>query len=148
MQTLTKTTKRAGASPAESIINDAPRNIPDMPVGEVKAQGDLLFVSIATLPTGAKSRKNRQLAEGTTQGSRHVAETGKVFDASPTEVAKLIKKATGKDVQERYIGPVIVGPSNITHPEHGHHNYEGECVLAVVFQRVLDAEEREIRALD
>lgn len=150
MQAATKSRsrKRVGPPKSETLINNAPRKIVDFPVGEVKAQGDLLFVSIAGLPATLKPRKNRQLADGTTQGSRHVAETGHVYDADPAEVAKLIKQATGKAVDARYIGPVIVGPSNITHPEHGHHNYECGCTIATVFQRVLDAEEREQRAVD
>ena len=36
----------------------------------------------------------------------------------------------------------------LSHPEHGHHIYHDNMVIACVFQRNLDAEEREQRALD
>lgn len=65
----------------------------------------------------------------------------------------MIRDATGgkADPAENYIGPVVQtedGVAVIEHPEHGDHRYEGDQVLAVVFQRALDAEEREQRVLD
>lgn len=132
----------------ESIINDAPQMHSTFEVGDVAHQGDLIIVRIATLPDSAKPRKNRQLAEGNTQGSRHVMTRGKVFDADAAEMAKLIKAATKCDVQAQYIGPVFVSPVNPTendllHPEHGNQGFPAGAVCAVVFQRNLDAEERE-----
>lgn len=151
MATATKKLKKQ-ANP-ETIINNAPRLFDDFPVGSVSHQGDLILVAIAAVPKSAKPRANRQLAEGTTQGSRHVLTRGDVFDCSAGEVVKAIKKATGCDVDAKYIGPVFVSPNNPTardldHPEHGPQGFPAGTVCATVYQRSLDAEEREQRVLD
>lgn len=133
---------------AEKMKNDAPRTFDAWQCGDVAAQGDLNIVCIGQLPKSAKPRANRQLADGQTMGSRHVVEGGRVFDADADELVGLVKAATGQDVQARYMGPVFTGPATLTHPEHGHHVYPHECINVVVYQRVLDAEEREQRARD
>lgn len=160
---MTKTKKRnAGKAldnPAqESVINNAPKLYEDFPVGSVTHQGDLIIVAIAALPRSAQSRSSRQLAEGNTQGSRHVAERGSVYDADPSEVQRLVLAATtsagrGCLVESRYVGPVFVSPESptehdLTHPEHGHKGFPAGTVCAVVYQRNLDAEEREQRSRD
>lgn len=52
----------------------------------------------------------------------------------------------------RYIGPVFVGTvlknAVLDHPEHGNHVYKGDMVIASVFQRNLNAEEREQQVID
>lgn len=151
MTTKTKQKATTKAVP-EAIINDAPRTFTDFPIGTVAHQGDVMFVRIASMPPG-KPRKNRQLAEGATQGSRHVLKGGLVFDCEPGEVARLINAVCRNvNVHARYIGPVFRtkdGEADVTHPEHGDHCYRGEdWVIATVFQRSLDAEEREARVQD
>jgi hypothetical protein len=42
----------------------------------------------------------------------------------------------------------VAGQADLTHPEHGNHLYRGDMVIACVYQRNLDAEERERRAMD
>lgn len=116
-------------------------------VGDTAHQGDIIFVSVAKLPKSAKTRSNRQIADDSTSGSRHIVEGGEVYDADASEVAQAIKVATGATVAEQYIGPVIVGPCKVTHPQHQHHEFCG-TVEAVVYQRNQDSEERESRALD
>lgn len=150
MTTKTKARVRKSVSKPESIVNNAPREFTDadFPVGSVAHQGDVILVRIASLPTSAKKRKNRQLADGTTQGSRHVLSGGECFDADAAEVVRMIKAACKKSaVAEQYIGPVFRG-GELTHPEHGNHVYQDEMVLACVYQRNLDAEEREQRTRD
>jgi hypothetical protein len=137
----------------ESIINDAPKLHQTFEVGDVAHQGDLIIVAIAKLPKSAKFRGNKQLAEGTTQGSRHILERGIVYDADTKKVAALIKKATGVEVDEKFIGPVFVSPpeptcDDLTHPEHGNQGFPAGTVCAVVYQRNLDAELREARVRD
>ncbi len=149
---MTTKTKAQSADKAEAIFNDDPRTFTDFPIGTVAHQGDVMFVRIASMPAG-KRRKNRQLAEGTTQGSRHILNGGEVFDCEPREVARLINAACRNvNVDARYIGPVFLtkdGEADVTHPEHGDHCYRGEnWVIATVFQRSLDAEERESRVQD
>lgn len=138
---------------SERIVNDDSKFLASFGVGDVSHQGDLIIVGIEKLPVGAKVRKSRQLADGTTQGSRHVLERGEVYDCDAGEVAKAIKYATGCIVDAKYIGPVFVSPGNptaddLTHPEHGNQGFPAGQVCAVVYQRNLDAEEREQRVRD
>ena len=137
----------------EGIVNDASHLHATFAVGDVAFQGDLCLVGIGRLPQSARPRANRQLAEGSTQGSRHVLERGDVYDADPTEVIALIRSANGTEVDPRYIGPVIVSPAeptaeDLTHPEHGNQGFPAGTVCAVVYQRSLDAEQREARVRD
>lgn len=115
--------------------------------GDSAFQGDIIFVVLGKLPAGAKIRTNRQLAEGTTMGSRHVVEGGAVYDCEAEAVAKEIKRLTGKSVATDFIGPVFTG-GTVTHPQHEHHVFRDDCIVAVVFQRNVDAERRIIRARD
>lgn len=135
-------------SEAEKIKNNDTRNFDAWRPGDVAAQGDLNIVCVRTMPKSAKPRQNRQMADGETMGSRHIVTRGDCFDADAKELARLVKEATGKDVRDRYMGPLFTGPATLDHPEHGNHEYPLECVNVVVFQRVLDAEERERRVLD
>jgi hypothetical protein len=154
MATATKVRKRkSGQQAPERIVNDSPRTFTDadFPVGSVAHQGDVILVRLAVMPAGvSKPRQSRQVADGTTQGSRHILDGGVAFDfAAPGDVAKAIRSVCPKaDVGEQYIGPVFTTPCVLTHPEHGDHHYEFEGVMAVVIQRNLDAEEREQRARD
>jgi hypothetical protein len=155
MTTLLKTrNEKAMAPQPESLVNDALRTFTDaeFPVGSVVHQGDLILVRLDVLPASAKPRKNRQLAEGSTQGSRHVIKRGSAFDCEPTEVAKLIAAhCKGAVVDRSYVGPVFgtkAGVADLVHPEHGNHCYRGDMTIAVVYQRNLDAEEREARVQD
>lgn len=146
--------QKASQTPAlENVTNDAARVISDamLGIGDTYPQGDIYFVRIAAMPRGAKPRHNRQLADGNTQGSRHVCEVGRVFDVDAKQVIASIKAANHVAIDARYIGPVIEtdeGRALVTHPEHGDHDYQGDLVLACVFQRALDAEEREARVRD
>jgi hypothetical protein len=138
----------------EAIVNNAPKLHASFEPGDVAHQGDLIFVAIHSLPASAKPRANRQLADGSTQGSRHVMTRGAIYDCSPDEVVAAIKKVRPSSVvTDKFIGPVFVSPdspteNDLTHPEHGHHGFPAGAVCAVVVQRNLDSEEREQRAAD
>ena len=132
---------------SELIINDEPRRFEDFPIGSVSHQGDVILVAVDGLPDSAKTRTNRQVADGNTQGSRHVLVGGEIFDCTASDVAARIFRATKKRVDERYIGPVFQG-GNLTHPEHGDQSFPDDCTIAVVYQRSLDSEMREQRVLD
>jgi hypothetical protein len=157
----TKSTKEAPKKLAESkerLVNDAAKLHASFEPGDVTHQGDLIIVSIGVLPASAKPRANRQLADGDTQGSRHVLDRGDIFDADPEAVASLILKATDKAgcecaVDPQYIGPVFRSPvdptaDDLTHPEHGNQGFPAGTICAVVYQRNLDDEEREQRTRD
>lgn len=154
MPTTTKRNlKKSVKQHPERIINDAPRLLEVFEIGDVSHQGDLSIVRIASLPASAKPRANRQLAEGSTQGSRHILKRGDVFDASPDEVSGLIREATKCEVDPRYCGPVFIShasptENDLTHPEHGNQGFAAGSVCAVVYQRNLDSEEREQRTQD
>jgi hypothetical protein len=138
----------------EVIVNDEPKMLSAFGVGDVSHQGDLIIVGIRHLPLSAKPRANRQLADGDTQGSRHILVRGELFDAlRPVEVVELIRQATKCTVTDDLIGPVFVGatdptPNDLTHPEHGNQGFPAGQVCAVVYQRNLDAEERARRVQD
>ena len=155
MSTIQVTAKtRKKVSKPEAIVNDAPRTFTeaDFPVGTAAHQGDLILVRIAALPPSALSRKDRQLAAGNTQGSRHMLEVGRPYDCAFADVANAIAAAChGVAVAREYIGPVFQtegGTADLLHPEHGDHHYRGEMTVAVVYQRNLDSEERERRVQD
>lgn len=146
-------TQRQKRAKQEAIVNNAPKMHATFEPGDVSHQGDLMIVAIKQLPSSAKPRTNRQLADGDTQGSRHLLTHGDVFDAKPSEVAVLIEQATGCKVGEQYIGPVFVSPADptcddLTHPEHGPQGFPAGAICAVVYQRSLDAEQREARVQD
>lgn len=143
----------------EGIVNDEAKLLETFGVGDVSMQGDLMVVGIAAngkKPRGCKPRENRQLADGSTQGSRHVLDRGEVFDCPAETVAGAIEKATGKKVDPQYCGPVFVcdtepTANDLSHPEHGNQGFGMSgvrMVCAVVYQRNQDSEEREARARD
>jgi len=154
MTTTKNKARRAKATPpVENITNDATRTVTDamLGVGECQAQGDLYIVRLPGLPASARPRRDRQLADGNTQGSRHVCTVGDAYDADADELVRMIRTATRCGVGRQYVGPVIrtvEGKAYVEHPEHGDLDFRGDMVLAVVFQRALDAEEREARVAD
>ena len=153
MTTAKRRKAKQSVQPQERICNNAPKLLASFELGDVSHQGDIILVRISGLPKSAKPRENRQLAEGDTQGSRHVMTRGKVYSADPTEIARLIKSATNVDVDGKYVGPVFVSPedpteNDLTHPEHGHQGFSAGAVCAVVFQRNLDQDEMEARVRD
>jgi len=98
-------------------------------------------VALTELPATRKTISDRQLAPGTTQGSRHVLEGEcEVFSASAADVMPLIAKAMHPATTELHaelMGPVFrtLGEVTVTHPEHGDRVLPtGEC-FAVVYQR-------------
>jgi hypothetical protein len=76
-------------------------------VGEWIRQGDCYLIRVAKKPAGLIPTKNRQLAAGTTQGSRHI-----VLDGPEIFVH------TGNT--DPLVGPVIVANERfiLDHPEH------------------------------
>lgn len=118
--------------------------------GDCCHQGDLILVCIEP-PKALTRRKNRQLADGDTKGSRHVVVGGEVFDSNENEMVKHIAKVTNGRVSisdPKYIGPLFAGPCVVEHPEHQHHSFPADTLTCVVFQRNVDSEERERRAID
>jgi hypothetical protein len=96
------------------------------PVGCYAHQGD---VYIERLPDDApvgKVRGSRQVAVGTTIGSRHVAEGN----------LSVYESLGFKNFEREFTGPVVVAEERwtLTHPEHAHHS----CPMGtyqVIYQR-------------
>lgn len=137
----------------EVIVNDSSKLHATFEPGDVTHQGDVIVVAIRALPPSATPRANRQVTAGDTQGSRHIVDRGDVYDCDLDEVAEAVFKAAGVKVDNAYIGPVFVSPDqptadDLSHPEHGNQGFPPGAVCAVLFQRNLDAEEREARVED
>lgn len=116
--------------------------------GDTVRQGDLLLVCLAELPAG-RPAETRQLAPGTTQGSRHVAEglCRVSHSANPAQIVAAINRLVrGAVVLAPLVGPVVecYGVTTITHPEHGHKQLPAETVWAVVYQRQYAEEVRRV----
>jgi hypothetical protein len=137
------------ATAAERIANDAPATIESMSIGDVVRQGDLYILMLDGPILGGKPI-GRQLAPGTSQGSRHVAVGDcKVFavdEKAAVAVVNRLVPAT-KD-QSLFIGPMIVagGPLTLDHPEHANLTLPGESTYLVTYQRTWANEIR--RTLD
>lgn len=131
---------------AEKIKNDETATVGTMSLGDVVRQGDLYLIAIPCLPATRKQHDGRQLAPGTTQGSRHVALTGEIFDCSVEEVILLIRSALPEAlVHPALIGPCVLGAVAIEldHPEHGNRILPPGA-YAVVYQRQFTEEARRV----
>lgn len=89
------------------------RIIDRMKIGQVVRQGDIYIERIPAISNKGQSVKSRQLAPGTTKGSRHIV------DESPS-VALWESKPNLENKAAFQIGPAIEAKGNfsITHPEH------------------------------
>lgn len=131
---------------AEKMDAAAPAEIGTASAGDVVRQGDLYLVCLTEAVQG-KSLSERQLAPGTTQGSRHVAEGDcRVLDADKSALSSAIRCLCGAAVPVELIGPVVEcrGKTTITHPEHGNRTLPAESSWAVVYQRQFAEEIRRV----
>lgn len=107
---------------AETIRNDEPATIPPMEPGDCVRQGDVYIVAVDVAPAG-KPYGSRQLAPGTTLGSRHIVEGDcDVLAVDKVEATRLLNRLVpATEGLEQFVGPMIIakGPITITHPEHG-----------------------------
>lgn len=100
-------------------IQEAAKHLPDvrvitnMKIGEVVRQGDIYIERVSAIAAKGKAVKSRQLAPGTTKGSRHIV------DESPS--VTLWESNPGLANKTAFqVGPAIEakGDFSITHPEH------------------------------
>lgn len=91
------------------------RVISSIKVGQVVRQGDIYIHRVGSNHSRGAVARSRQLAVGTTQGSRHVAE----LPAIVYEGSERPKWCTGQ-----LLGPLFVVPAGqrcvVSHPEHAH----------------------------
>lgn len=110
---------------AEKNAAPEPRFVRQMDDWQNARQGDLLLIRV---PTGAlkaeKPHASRQLAPGSSQGSRHTAEApAQVFAPDGGNAAVLAEAGYDSRVcQPALIGPVIRSAQRfeVAHPEHAH----------------------------
>ena len=123
-------------SHAESIKNNEPQRVETCSPGDSWAQGDLLLVCLDKMPADCMRlpKQERQLAPGTTQGSRHC------LDSLSGITLYQLSSPTPLD------GPVIMSDREVTveHPEHGHITLPAGC-WGVVYQRAFADELRRVQ---
>lgn len=125
---------------AEQIKSDRLQRFPTAgSVGDTVRQGDVYITLLKSVPCGSTiiDKPSRQLAPGTTQGSRHCI--------------KSLRGVTLYSISNAtvYDGPVISSAKaiTITHPEHGNWLLPPGC-YAISYQRTEDSEGRQRRVQD
>jgi hypothetical protein len=122
---------------AETIRNDEHAAVPGMGTADVFRQGDLYVIAIDA-PLAGKPYGSRQLAPGTTQGSRHVIHGDyDVLAVDEDEATKVLNRLIpATKGQRQFIGPMIVARGEVTigHPEHGDRTLPAGTYL-VTYQR-------------
>lgn len=100
------------------------RRVDRIAVGEYARQGDIYVERIADVDMNWPLGTNRQLAPGTTQGSRHVV-AGDVAIRTPPEGQRVRRDGANA----RLLGPQLssAGRVVITHPEHAHLDLPPGC---------------------
>jgi hypothetical protein len=136
----------AVAKSAESMHAAATEKVETASAGDVVRQGDLYFVCLESPPPG-QPLKSRQLAPGTTQGSRHIAvgNCAILETINKSALSVLINKLVrGASIPPELVGPVVEcrGDTTIEHPEHGHRVLPAGSTWATVYQRAFGEEVR------
>lgn len=117
-----KTMERAVAEVQEHVADTVTRKLDECPVGAVLHQGDVYLHRVADDHPHGAELGTRQVAVGTTIGSRHVVVGSqlKVFaGVKLPDRVKAMPWCRGSDL----LGPVVVAGEAfvLTHPEHAHH---------------------------
>lgn len=115
MKTENQTTAVAAVERIKQSARSMPavRVVENMKIGQVVRQGDIYIERIAAIEGKGHAVKSRQLAPGTTKGSRHIVAESKavtIWESKPTLGGKAAFQ----------VGPAIEakGDVTITHPEH------------------------------
>jgi hypothetical protein len=132
------------ASHAETIDASGLQTVPEsVSIGDNIRQGDIFLICIETMPSGTPVQ-DRQLAPGTTQGSRHVL-------SGDCEIVKRSGSFTAPGesdpVHEALVGPAFQCRKGCTveHPEHGNWALPNGSVWQVTFQQAYADEVRRIQ---
>ena len=121
----------------ESLDGSVTETIGSPSIGDVVRQGDLYLVNIESLPAG-KKLEDRQLAEGNTQGSRHVVQG---------DVTLVTPEAAHAGIDRVLCGPAFHcnEAAEVTHPEHGNKILPKDTTWRVTFQRAHAEEMRRVQ---
>ena len=91
------------------------RIVPEMKIGQYVRQGDIYITKVAANHPRGAATQDRQLAQGESRGSRHIAEApAKIFAGSKAPSTAMNDKV--------FLGPCVESASDfrISHPEHAH----------------------------
>ncbi len=136
----------ANTEAAIQRIKQSARSMPEvrvisgMKIGEVVRQGDIYIERVAKIKGKGKSVKSRQLAPGTSKGSRHIV------DESPGVTLWESKPTLGNKAAFQ-VGAAIEAKAgfSITHPEHAWIKFvvgKGTKFFQVYFQADFARKER------
>lgn len=125
-------------SSVESMDAAKTERIGSPSLGDVVRQGDLYLVCIEDLPKG-KTVTNRQLAPGTSQGSRHI-----ISDVSQVEMVEVTQF---REIPQELVGPAFKckTAAEITHPEHGNKILPTDTSWQVIYQLAHADEVRRVK---
>lgn len=125
------------ASHSETIDASALQVISDCSLGDNIRQGDIFLTCIESLPKGKPSQV-RQLAPGTTQGSRHIL----FGEVQIVEHEQPVLNGKGEAINSVLVGPafkVLCDKGGVEHPEHGDFQLpKGSCWQATYQQAYAD----------
>ena len=87
------------------------RVVTNFPVGKIVRQGDIYIHAVPADHAHGAFREDKQLAQGVSQGSRHIAHCDKIYEG--TTLPKGIANGT-------FLGPMIMSDVEIRigHPQH------------------------------
>ena len=113
------------------------RLLRELPVKMGSRQGDVYFLSVPESVITGKEIKNRQLAPGSSKGSRHIVEGNvKIFDTwkAPKELfakAAQVLRVDRERLVKALSGPAIKaeGAFRVTHPEHADYTLPAGCYV-------------------
>lgn len=137
-----------------AVADTEVRTFEALEIGQVIQQGDVYLHRVpADWPRG-KLLGTRQVAVGTSVGSRHivVGDGVAVYEGKQLPPSVTVRKAKRGSRQRGfteadYLGPVTVIPTSeaLSHPEHSYHrNESGECMTFQVTYQVDEATGRRV----
>lgn len=139
MKTIQEVVEQVHQEAASKNVHEV-REVKAMKPGQFVRQGDIYLVCVPSTHPKGDARKDRQLAPGSSKGSRHVAEEGMELFQGCKAPAGYLERINGGRNAER-VESLLVGPriktkkrSVISHPEHAHVSLPGDCDVQVMFQ--------------
>ena len=123
---MSKTNTMTAAQALETITSAKPamelRIARRLEIGAVIHQGDVYMARVDDTHPKGKLLSTRQVAVGTTIGSRHVVEGDGVKVYEGKQLPAWVKEPDWVRANA-LLGPVVVSdkPFTLTHPEHAHH---------------------------
>jgi hypothetical protein len=144
MKTVTQALQEMRQS-VENMVASKTERIGSPSLGDVVRQGDIYLVCVDKSDVGRVKTKNRQLAPGETQGSRHIL----LGDVEIYEVESFSGESMligGVEVNTALIGPsfMCIGEVEVDHPEHGNRILPEDTCWRVVYQQAFADEVRRV----